>query len=211
MIKLLKNYERPLSLIGLVGFNTALILFRITVTHSAYFGFLLWNLLLSGVPFLMSSFICFHPKMSKWAFFTVCFCWLLFLPNAPYIITDFLHFRRPGSMPPWFDVLLLTSFSFSGILFGLLSMADMQQAWKLRFGNSVAITFIFCCSLLSGFGIYLGRFSRFNSWDIIGNPSGLFSGIASIAFELHTIGFTLGYGALIFLFYFFLKTNSKAL
>jgi len=204
------NRNKQLSLASLIAFNFALLLFRILVTQTAFYGFLIWNLILAGIPFLISSYI-FHSekiKGKKILLVTASVVWLLLLPNAPYILTDFLHFKKESSMPEWYDLLLLATFSLSGLVFGLMSMFDMHKDWKDTFSNKTAWLFIFCCSLLSGFGIYIGRYLRYNSWDVLSNPIDLVIDLLPLLFELRAVGFSLGYGLFLFLFYLFFKVNS---
>lgn len=210
ILKLTKN-SKEVSLLVLAVFNVSLIAFRMAVTESLFYGFLVWNLVLAALPYLVTWYLGENPQYvkSKFALLLCSAIWLLFLPNAPYLITDFLHFKKQTTgMPAWFDLLLLMSFSWNGIALGLVSMADMQRFWEQRFGLKISVTFIFCCSLLSGFGIYLGRYLRFNSWDILHHPIDLFSAIFPLVSELRSIGFTIGYGLFVFISYSFFKINS---
>ncbi|RZJ63225.1 MAG: DUF1361 domain-containing protein [Flavobacterium sp.] len=203
--------NKQLSLLAFVGFNIALMAFRMLVTGTIGYGFLLWNLILSAVPWLVSSWL--WTSYKSWFGFTLLsIIWLLFLPNAPYILTDFLHFRNlKSSMPAWFDLLLLASYSINGMLFALVSMAQMQRSFKIRFGEKASVALIAASAMLSGFGIFLGRYERYNSWDILSNPFGLVADSLILLTKLHTIGFTIGYGLLLLLVYFFFRTNSKTL
>ncbi|HMI08054.1 MAG TPA: DUF1361 domain-containing protein [Flavobacterium sp.] len=210
-ITLTKTNPKDASLYALVIFNFSLLLFRMIVTASIFYGFLIWNLILAGIPFLVTFIIESNPKITqrKSLLLAFSFVWLLFLPNAPYIITDFLHFKGESSMPAWFDILLLTSFSWNGIAFGFLSIIKMQEIWETKFTSQIARLFIFGCCLLSGFGIYLGRFLRYNSWDIISNPIELITDIPMLLFELRAVGFSLGYGLFLFLSYSFFRIHAK--
>lgn len=209
-INLLKTNSREAIMAALVLFNLSLLLFRMALTETFFYGFLIWNLILAGIPYLMTCTMEANAAnmQHKTLLFACSSAWLLFLPNAPYIITDFLHFKRESSMPEWFDVLLLTSFSWSGIALGFLSMNTMQAIWENRFNSCVSWVFIFCCCLLSGFGIYLGRFLRYNSWDIVRNPAALIADVPLSLMQFKTIGFSLGYGLFLFLSYSFLKKNN---
>ncbi len=211
ILKLTKTNSKEASLIALAVFNLSLIAFRIAVTQSLFYGFLIWNLVLAAIPYLVTWYLGENPQYAKSKTPLLLFSaiWLLFLPNAPYLITDFLHFKKETTgMPAWFDVLLLMSFSWNGIALGLVSMADMQRFWEQKFDLKVSWWFILGCSLLSGFGIYLGRYLRFNSWDILHHPIDLFTTIFPLAFELRSIGFSIGYGLFVFLAYSFFKINS---
>ena len=208
-ISLLTNNRKETTFFALCAFNFGLIAIRVIATESLFYGFLVWNLILAGVPLIISTWLLENPKACKSKIlFLLSAIWLLFLPNAPYIITDFLHFKTSRGMPEWFDLLLLMSFSWSGIAFGFLSMADMHKIWETRFNAKTGWMFIAACCLLSGFGIYLGRFLRYNSWDIISNPLELITDIPLLLCQLRTIGFSLGYGSFVLLAYSFFKFNS---
>ncbi|MGZ5287256.1 MAG: DUF1361 domain-containing protein, partial [Flavisolibacter sp.] len=96
--------------------------------------------------------------------------WLLFIPNAFYIITDLFHLPLNESVPLWYDLALLLSFAWSGILFGVISVRQVEKMVEGYFNRSFGMWFIFPVMLLNGLGIYIGRYLRFNSWDVITNP-----------------------------------------
>ncbi|MBP6739169.1 MAG: DUF1361 domain-containing protein [Leptospiraceae bacterium] len=99
--------------------------------------------------------------------------WLLFFPNAPYILTDLFHLRLKSSMPKWFDLILILSFAWTGLVFGFLSLWDIEKILTKSL-NQIWISIISISLLFIGsFGIYLGRYLRWNSWDIIGEPFNL--------------------------------------
>jgi uncharacterized membrane protein len=97
--------------------------------------------------------------------------WLLFLPNAPYILTDILHLTRSADAPLWYDLALLLSCSGTGLLLGYLSLVDVQEIVARRFSPIVGWVFALMSLVLSGFAIYLGRFLRWNSWDVLFTPT----------------------------------------
>ena len=104
--------------------------------------------------------------------------WLLFLPNAPYIVTDFIHLRARPPVPLWFDILLLISSAGTGLLLGYGSVMIVQRAVERRVGTRTGWLAATGALFLSAFGIYLGRFVRFNSWEALTDPMPLFSDIA---------------------------------
>jgi uncharacterized membrane protein len=159
----------------------ALLLFRFVRSGSLAFGFLAWNLFLAAVPALAAAFFARAAgKQSSATVQTVWFAlWLVFLPNAPYIITDFVHLTPSGSIPLWYDIALLTSCAGTGLLLGYTSIADVQSVITRKFSESLGWAVVITAIFLSGFGIYLGRFLRWNSWDTLTNPLGLFPDIAS--------------------------------
>jgi len=169
MQKLFKSTKGLLFL--LISFCLFLWMIRISLTKSLFFGFLIWNLFLAYIPYFISSII--KEKMQNSSTFKLIialFVWLIFLPNAPYIITDFIHLHHAKANLVWLDIFILFAFSSTGILLSILSLTDVykliKQKWNLQYANYFSISATFLC----GFGIYLGRFLRFNSWDVFTNP-----------------------------------------
>jgi uncharacterized membrane protein len=202
-----KQKQRNLLLLALFSFM--LVAFRIIATQRVFYGFLIFNLILAIIPFLIAFVWLITPRLhnNKFLLLLGTAGWLLFLPNAPYLVTDFLHFKKESAMPEWFDVLMLTSFSCSGLAFGFTSLAAMQQLWESRFGKRMAEICIFTGCLLSGLGVYIGRFLRYNSWDILHKPFALVADLPPLLFELKAVGFSIGYGVFFFLFYRIFKNN----
>lgn len=173
---LLKNKTLYINLMLSLGFALMLLVFRAKITHTYFYFFLVWNLFLAGIPFLISQTLkhsAYLQKSKVWSglLFTI---WLLFLPNSPYIITDLVHLHDQASNLLWFDLFLVFVFAFNGLVLGLISLLDMSKIISARFDKTVAAYTMFKVCLLSGFGIYLGRFLRFNSWDVLTNPKSLF-------------------------------------
>jgi uncharacterized membrane protein len=96
--------------------------------------------------------------------------WLLFIPNTFYIITDLFHLDQNGEVPLWYDLALLLSCAWNGLLFGILSVRTIEK-WIERYINKkFDLLFIYPVMVLNAFGVYLGRYLRFNSWDVVTNP-----------------------------------------
>ena len=169
------------------GFSVLLVSTRIAVTGHLTYLFLVWNLFLAVVPYLITEWLTANPSRidNKWRFALSTLVWLLFIPNSFYIITDLVHLDRFTSAPQWFDLLLLFSFVWNGILLGILSIRRMELLIKLVSGSAVSLLVIFIVMWLNAFGIYLGRFLRFNSWDIVAQPFALFDAMFEII--LHPI------------------------
>ena len=154
----------------------SLSVFRVVYSDTKTFLFLNWNLFLAFVPWALSSLAIINPSVQKRKA-TILFLlgtWLLFFPNAPYIFTDLFHLKTHASMPIWFDLILILSFAWTGLLFGLLSLWDIERILS----QSIRPWVVKCVSVillfLASFGIYLGRYLRWNSWDIITEPFQLF-------------------------------------
>ena len=140
-------------------------------------------------------------------------CWLLLLPNAPYLITDFLHLKKEGGVPVWFDVLLLISFTLNGLLFGLASMKNMYNILTIKFSRFAASVSMSLTCLLCGFGMYVGRFLRYNSWDILNRPINLTADIFDSLFSADTYraawGITFGFGMLMYLLFSLYNSDNE--
>lgn len=191
----------------LAAFCVALLVVRAKITHSIFFFFLVWNLFLGWLPLGISTLMKKKQQWqdNRWYFGLFMLVWVAVLPNAPYIITDFIHLKRELAVPVWFDVLLLISFSITGILFGLASMNDVLLILMRKFSSRIAWLSMAATCLLSGFGIYIGRYLRYNSWDILHRPLEIMADITTTLadpFEFRAAaGITLGFGTLLFLLF----------
>ncbi|ULC59017.1 DUF1361 domain-containing protein [Flaviramulus sp. BrNp1-15] len=166
--------------------SIVLLMVRMKLTHSFYFLFLVWNLFLAVIPFAITSYLVSLPKLNKIGF-VLCFSvWLLFLPNAPYIVTDLINLRLNYGYYIWLDVLLVSSFALNGLLLFFLSLIDTKLLLQDYFKKSITNYIITFILFLSGFGVYLGRFLRYNSWEILSNPKLLLIDILNIAIQPNT-------------------------
>jgi uncharacterized membrane protein len=178
------------------------------------FAFLAWNLFLAAIPL---GFAVLLSKIERWRLAAPLISgWLLFFPNAPYVLTDLLHLRQRTGIPIWYDLLLLLSFALVSLWMGFQSL-QLVQVWISRKSSPLtAWSFVAVSLFLSGFGIYLGRFLRWNSWDIVSNPVSLLGDIwerfADPLAHGRTWGVTLGFGGLLlvaYLFWMFSHTAPK--
>lgn len=145
---------------------------RLLITGSIHYQFFIWNLVLAWVPLIVAHQ--FETATKRWHLLVLFFMWFLFFPNAPYIITDFMHLRPRDNFPFWFDVILICSFAFTGLLLGIISALIIYSKLKQLIQPLVAKGLMFLAMFISGYGIYIGRFLRYNSWDIVTSPMCLF-------------------------------------
>ena len=154
-------------------------IWRVRVEYSGIirYRFLIWNLFLAWIPFMISYFTYTLTIRRRWIYLfipTAAFLWLIFFPNAPYILTDFQHLAYGSKdLPVWFDVMMLVWFAFTGLLLGMVSLFLMQEIVRREFGHWVGWAFVAGVAGLSAAGVYMGRFLRWNSWDILRDPAGL--------------------------------------
>lgn len=177
----LSRFNTYLLLSISIGLSLFLLMVRIKLAQSAYFLFLVWNLSLGLIPFAITSYLISRPKLHKFMLLIGFLAWLLFLPNAPYLITDFAHLKYQTNLHFWLDILLISTFALNGMLLFYLSVLDMKVLLQPYIKNSYLNGLIQIIFVLSGFGIYLGRYLRYNSWEILQTPVVLFNDIFNIA------------------------------
>lgn len=180
---------------------------RVVYTGNRFYLFLIWNLFLAWIPFAVSLLIEKVQSRGRRPALLVLLAavWLLFFPNAPYIITDFIHLAPRRAAPLWFDVLLIASFAWTGLLLGLVSLNRVQRLISSAAGALVGWLSAAGALLLAAFGIYIGRFEVRNSWDIVLRPGLLvrdtWHQLASPALYPRTLGVTFSYAVFLMLTY----------
>jgi uncharacterized membrane protein len=167
--------ERLLVLAGL-GLLTALCL-ALELFRERHFGaygyrFLLWNLVLAWIPLLLALGVYDRYRRGTRLLLLApgIALWLLFLPNAPYIVTDFVHLAPGGATPLYFDGVVLSAFAWTGVLLGFLSLYLMHAVARDRLGAAGGWAVALCALALTSAGVYLGRFLQWNSWDLLVRP-----------------------------------------
>ena len=170
----LKSFQKEWILLGVSSLLClSLSIFRINFTHQPTFFFLNWNLFLAFVPYSLSSLLLIYRKQSSSLIWLVFVVWLLFFPNAPYILTDLFHLRRSLNMPLWYDLILILSYGWTGLLFGFLSLMHLEKLLEFRIHKNWIPFLIVGLLFTTSFGVYLGRYLRFNSWDVLSSPRSL--------------------------------------
>ncbi len=140
---------------------------------------LFWNLFLASLPLLWSAAFQSASANNYRAMAAVFFrLWLLFFPNAPYLLTDMIHLKPRPDVPQWYMLALLLSCAGTGTLLGYFSLLNVHAVVEALFGKKCGWAVAVGSLMLSGFGIYLGRFLRWNSWDALTNPLGLLKSMA---------------------------------
>lgn len=195
-----------------VAFTMLLLTTRIVLTHSLTYIFFVWNLFLAIIPLVLSNYLFKQQKLGIKSI-VIIFGWLFFYPNAPYIITDFFHYVERPPVPYWFDLLICISAVWNGLIIGLISLTQVEQFLLLHLKPIIVKTIVMASFFLCGYGIYIGRFLRFNSWDIIADIDGLFD--ASLERVIHpfhhttTWGFTILFAAMMAVFYYTIKSIAQ--
>ncbi len=192
---------------------------RVAISGRSSYRFLVWNLVLAAVPYVIAALgslalarVATRRSRALLAV-PIAALWLVFYPNAPYIFTDFIHVinRTYLRVAPseyiglndliWYDLLMNAAFAFIGHFIGLVSMwlihASLRKAW----GPHAARILVLAAILLAGFGIYLGRFSRLNSWDVVLDPRRVLGEVSDATAEPKALLFSAAFSVFVLLSY----------
>lgn len=153
----------------------ALVAARVVYSDSSRHIGLIWNLFLAWIPFILAYIAHAISWRRAWLYLVIPFVavlWLIFFPNAPYMLTDLQDLaRRATDAPLWYDVIIVVWCSWTAMMLGVVSLYLMQDIVQRTFSRVTGWAFVFIISAASSFGIYVGRFVRLNSWDILQDPA----------------------------------------
>lgn len=198
-------------------FSCLLTAARILSTGRLTFLFLTWNLFLAYIPYFISTMLARMNKRSA-GWWALSFIWLLFIPNSFYIITDLYHLGdryNDRQVPQWFDLAMILSYVWNGLLLGVLSVRQMERILLPRQTLRSELLFLYPVMWLNALGIYIGRYLRYNSWDVVTDPFQLLRDIAAMVVHplrhQNTWDMVLCFSILMTLIYLIMKKISKAL
>ena len=168
------------ALVGLSGLVAGLVAFRLAYSHSFEDVPYLWNLFLAWIPFALALLIYDgHRRGARLVqLLALGLLWLLFFPNAPYIVTDFKYLADMTGKTFLFEGLLIGTAALTGLLLGFMSLYLIQAMVRRAAGARYAWLFVFVALGLSSVGVYLGRVLRWNSWDVFIRPGSLLGELA---------------------------------
>ena len=161
------------------SFICILILCRIIYLQNLNHVFLVWNIFLAWIPFMLSHYFKQYRSSQSWKQAFLFGSWLLFFPNALYIVTDLIHVQDDPVAPVWYDAILLFTCSFLGLIMAFSSLYNVERYLQYKFNRKAISLLMPLIIFLGSFGVYLGRFERWNSWDIVQNPLALGADILS--------------------------------
>lgn len=198
-------------------FSIAMVAARIVHTREWLFITMIWNLFLAYLPYVFSKIISNRADRlnNKWHFILIIIAWLLFIPNSFYIITDLFHLKERPIIPFWFDLALLFSFAWNGLILGVLSIRHIEKLIEQRLSLKSELFFIYPVMFLNALGIFIGRYWRFNSWDVVTNPLALAHDMVGLL--IHPVHYRFDwsmivcFSVLMTLLYITLKKVSKAI
>jgi len=223
-----KLYKHILKCVGIylfLSFSACfMVVFRKLILGYLDYRYLMWNLFLAWIPLILSIIIGYTYFFHKRSVFRKIYLlflgliWVVVYPNCPYIITDFIHL---GGMKYyintigytmnfliWYDFIMISLFILTGFLLGFISLYVIQMLITDRFNKWIGYIFVGSVLFLSSFGIYLGRFIRWNSWDIVLKPKILINSILNNS-NGYAVEFTISFGLFLILIYFALNYLTK--
>jgi uncharacterized membrane protein len=171
--------RRRLAVLGALGALSLLFVAMIAVREAysgeVVFRYLVWNLFLAWIPlaFALVVYDGVRRGLGRPSLLAFAGLWLLFFPNAPYLVTDLKYVGEYGGAPLWYDVVLLSTGAWAGMALGLISLYLMHAVARGLWGAFNAWLAVGVVIVLSSFGVFLGRFQRWNSWDVFTNPGPL--------------------------------------
>lgn len=179
-----QEFRARVALLGCLmacgAFPVVMLVARSTVSRQISYGFLVWNLFLAGVPVLLALVVDAAWRHDRRVLGAVSWvAWLFMFPNSPYLMTDLIHLREQPPTPLWYDALILGTAGIAGLLAGFVSLHLVQAAVTRRVGATWGWVMAVVVLGLSGFGVYVGRFARFNSWDVLARPRRLLYDVGS--------------------------------
>jgi uncharacterized membrane protein len=202
-------YQRRAHLLLWVTGGLAVLLLgaRFLQTRSLGYSFLAWNLFLAWIPFEVSRWIARMPlesRLERVKLLPFFLLWLLFFPNAPYILTDFVHVHH-YDRHHLLEIALVGTHALCGLLLGLVSLRNVQLAVTRACGCLAGEATVVVSSLLAGLGIYCGRILGWNSWDVLTDPRLLFGKLFAALFNprnhVGAIAFSAFFGAVLLFSY----------
>ncbi len=195
----------PVVLSSLLG--VAFFVVRVWWTDSTLHRFLMWNLFLAWIPFVCAVWMVsmYRRRASAWLYIFPSIVWLLFFPNAAYLVTDLYNLQNMPPVPFWYDIGFFATLAWTGLLLAVASLQIVQRMVKQSFGVVWSWFVVLIVVGLNGVGIYLGRFLRWNSWDVVTDPLAVLQD--AIAPFLHPIAYRqpvaiiIVFSAMLFVFY----------
>ena len=160
----------PVTLASLLG--VAFFAARVWWSDSFQHLFLMWNLFLAWIPYVcaLGMAVMHYRRAAAWQYVIPSLVWLLFFPNAAYLVTDLVNLMELPPVPYWYDIAFFATLAWTGLLLAVASLQIVQRMIKKSAGVFWSWVVVLVVIGLNGVGIYLGRFLRWNSWDVVTDP-----------------------------------------
>jgi uncharacterized membrane protein len=212
-MKKLSSFNQLLT--AVLFFIALLIIARVVYSGTLRYVTMAWNIFLAWIPYILSQYFMDYRTKEKWKQLFLFATWLVFFPNALYIVTDLVHLQDDTNVPWWYDTMLVFCSSFLGIMLAFVSLSKTEVYLGTFFRRRTVAALVAGILFVASFGVYLGRFHRWNSWDVLNNPIALgleiFSKIMNPFDNYKAWAITLLFTAVYSLLYFFIKILPQSL
>lgn len=209
--KIIPKYILPWLALAII-----LNILRIVLFGKLSFIYILWNIFLALIPFVISIILLNYSeknKLNKTFFVIGGIVWIIFLPNAPYIVTDLIHLGVVRGVPVLYDSILLFTSAFVGVFLGLSSIYNIEKILLSKYSREITQVIIIVILGLTSFGMYIGRSFRFNSWDVFVSPlsftSKLFDIFSVTSNHIETFSYMVLFFAFLYISYLSWKYLNK--
>lgn len=165
-----------LALLASSGVSVLFLSVRMIVAGNTNFSFMVWNLFLAWLPVIFALGLRLNitkHRLQSWQNIVLLVLWLGFLPNAFYLISDLIHLQSSGEASVLYDIAMMMSFIINGLILGYISVYIVHRQMLSKLPERTVNWFLAFVFLACGFAIYLGRYLRWNTWDIVFNPFGI--------------------------------------
>jgi len=162
--------------------DIVLLIFRILLTNSHRYSFIPWNLFLAWASFALTGILVrsvHHARWLSWRNLGLSILWLAFLPNTFYVLTDFVHVKPTAEISQLYDIVMISLLVFTGFILGFANLFMVHRELLKRLSVTASYAVIEAVILVCSFAIYVGRDLRWNSWDVVANPSGVLVNVSS--------------------------------
>jgi len=141
------------------------------VVSNGDLDYLFWNLALAWVPFVAALALDDVRSTPVSLQLPLIALWLVFFPNAPYLVTDLIHIDPADhTFAGILGDLALVAAAPAGLALGFSSLVLVERSIRERYGGRAALTVAVLSLVAASVGIYLGRVLRLNSWDVLSRP-----------------------------------------
>ncbi|MCL2849345.1 MAG: DUF1361 domain-containing protein [Micrococcales bacterium] len=190
------------------------------VTGRPVFWFFVWNLFLAVLPALVSLVVDRLGPSRPWVGWVGCLVWLPLFPNTVYVVTDVVHITRveffahrrgwcteegwpfhcyAGDETVWAQLIVLMGLVVLTLWIGLWSLAHVHTFLASRWGRTAGWCAVVVVAGAAGYGVYLGRFVRLNSWEVL-NPTVLVPQVVDATNQFAAV-FTVMFGVYVLVAY----------
>lgn len=206
MLKRISPLEKMLAVA--IAFTMTLLVVRVLRYHDNVYIFYIWNTFLGVLPLVFSRQLAGLSRINLRSLILMA-CWLVFFPNAAYMVTDIFHFSERPPVPLWYDLLIVSSAAWNGLLLGIISLMQVENFLVRHLKGLWVKAIVLVSFVLCGYGVYIGRYLRFNSWDAVTNPETLFFTVAGHVVKpynhLGAWAFSIGFGGMFGIIYYTLQ------